>query len=217
MYANTLDHQTAIEGGVLFHISGHKVKSMLVRHDGILTMNKSAEDVAGFENQYEKYRLLYSGRKLTWPKIKKIVQIENIEGIKLHHKGYLFPINEEFTFDNPYDIPRFYDLLENQYFFKKSRKQLTPMQSVRGMWLPLSLVILITAFSYWQAIEIEMPDHSRPDNAKELAFETFIGFLGKGGVLGLGAGILSVLMFRFRKIYTGKRTEILMENTLFGG
>jgi hypothetical protein len=62
-----------------------------------------------------------------------------------------------------------------------------------------------------------MPDHSRPDNAKELAFETFIGFLGKGGVLGLGAAILSVLMFRFRKIYTGKRSEIVLENTLFGG
>jgi hypothetical protein len=217
MYSNTLDQQAAIEGGVLFRISGVKMKSMLVRHDGILTMNKSAEDVAGFESQHEKYRLLYSGRKLTWPKIKKIVQIENIEGIKLHHKGYLFPINEEFTFDNPYDIPRFYDLLERQYFFKKSRKDLTPMQSVRGMWLPLGLVILITTFCYWQAIEIEMPDHIRPNNSKELIFEAFIGFLGKGGVLGLGTAIFVVMMFRFRKIYTGKRTEILLENTLYGG
>lgn len=212
MNTKPLGNDFLIEDDILMPITGHKMQSILLRRDGILLMNKSATDPADFMRLYEKSRLLYSVTKIIWPDIRNISRIENKQGIKLNHKGFVFRSSKKFVFDNPGDIPRFFEILENKYHFRKSRQQLTSLQSSRGMWFSIITVLLVTAFCYWQVTQIEQSDHRKPTYAKGLMFEAFISFLGKGGVLGVGAAILTALLFRFRTLFNKPEVEIIYYN-----
>jgi hypothetical protein len=194
-------------------VEGQKSKYMLVESDAITLLNYNAKSVEDFHEKYRKYRFIYSGRRIPWWKVISVKMEENTQEIKLTRSGMLIPASEEMTFLHAHDLRAFLQVLEKQFYFTRTRQQLTPWQAVRPMWWFIGFTLLVTVFSYYELGEMEQPDYTPGSNSKSLIFEAAIRFLGKGGVLGVGISVLTFVGIRWRRRFLDPPVRITYQST----
>ena len=118
--------------------------------------------------------------------------------IKYKTFGFL-PSELEFTFDGLQDLEYFFEILVSQQYFYKAEKHLNFLQANFRYLLGLALVALCTIVGYNTAIDIENGVEDKSTSGKQVIFNFIVKFLGKYGVLLLGA---TIAFYILKKIWS---------------
>ncbi len=181
----------------VFSISGNKIASLVADADALKFSSSGFTSVDEFLTSFGKKLSLATKVEIKYDTIKSIQKEDKDKTIAIKYKGLGGITNScEFSFNNESDYEVFFSYLEKERYFKRTAETLTPFKAISSYLLGLALTIAITAFCYYEAINIENGSLEEAGNRKARAFNALIGLLGDKGVLAVGVLIVCYLGYK---------------------
>jgi hypothetical protein len=181
----------------VFSVSGNKISSFVADADSLKFSSSNFTSVEEFLTSFGKKLSLATKLAIKYDSIKSIQKEDNAKTIVIKYKGLgSISASCEFSFTNEPDNEVFFSYLEKERYFKRTAETLTPFKAISNYILGLALTIAITAFAYYEAINIANGSLEDSGNRKTRAFNALIGFLGDKGVLAVGALVACYLGYK---------------------
>ena len=201
-------------------ISGSNVERMVLGENAIQLMSKSGETLEEFNETWNKTMTLATKREIKYNSIKSITKEEGEDELKIKYKGIAGVANsEKLSFLESNDKDEFYNFLQSEKGFLKTEEKMLPIKSALPYLGGLALTLFLTAFGYYQSIElatgnaVELEGYSRAAR-RERFFNSIIETLGTNGVLLLGIAISAYTAYMIWKRYKNPpvQTQFMPKN-----
>lgn len=178
------------EQALLFHFEGDRIETMLFSEESFRFLNKKIYSISEFNSQFDKKFTTVIATQIKLKNIKSIAYEKDSCNVKIKYKTFGFlPSDQELKFDSRQDLEYFFELIVNLNNFKKVEKYLNVFQANYRYFLGLAMDIFGTLVFYSMALDIENGVEPKSSRASEFILKFIIKFLGKYGVLLLGATI----------------------------
>ena len=201
-------------------ISGSNVERMVLGENAIQLMSKSGETLEEFNETWNKTMTMATKREIKYNSIKSIIKEEGEEEVEIKYKGIAGVTNsEKLSFLESNDKDEFYNFLQSEKGFLKTEEKMSPIKSALPYLGGLALTLFLTAFGYYQSIElatgnaVELEGYSRAAR-RERFFNSIIETLGTNGVLLLGIAISAYTAYMIWKRYKNPpvQTQFMPKN-----
>lgn len=201
-------------------ISGSNVERMVLGENAIQLMSKSGETLEEFNETWNKTMTLATKREIKYNSIKSITKEEGEDELEIKYKGIAGVANsEKLSFLESNDKDEFYNFLQSEKGFLKTEEKMSPIKSALPYLGGLALTLFLTAFGYYQSIElatgnaVELEGYSRAAR-RERFFNSIIETLGTNGVLLLGIAISAYTAYMIWKRYKNPpvQTQFMPKN-----
>ena len=201
-------------------ISGSNVERMVLGENAIQLMSKSGETLEEFNETWNKTMTMATKREIKYNSIKSITKEEGEDELKIKYKGIAGVANsEKLSFLESNDKDEFYNFLQSEKGFLKTEEKMSPIKSALPYLGGLALTLFLTAFGYYQSIElatgnaVELEGYSRAAR-RERFFNSIIETLGTNGVLLLGIAISAYTAYMIWKRYKNPpvQTQFMPKN-----
>ena len=201
-------------------ISGSNVERIELGENAIHLMSKSGETLEEFNETWNKTMTLATKREIKYNSIKSITKEEGEDELEIKYKGIAGVANsEKLSFLESNDKDEFYNFLQSEKGFLKTEEKMSPIKSALPYLGGLALTLFLTAFGYYQSIElatgnaVELEGYSRAAR-RERFFNSIIETLGTNGVLLLGIAISAYTAYMIWKRYKNPpvQTQFMPKN-----
>lgn len=193
----------------VFSISGNKISSFIIDENSLKFSSKSFKTSAEFQEAWDKKLSLATKLEVKFDSIKSIKKEDNDDDILIKYKTFAgIHTDFEFSFSDNNDIVLFFNHFEKQLFYQKLNETLTPIKAIRNYLIGLTVAIVVTIFSYYQAIAIENGTAVEITSRKERLFRNIIGTLGDKGVILVGTAISIFLIFKIWTRFKNPPTQV---------
>jgi hypothetical protein len=174
----------------VLNLSGEKIKSLVLSEKGIRLSSQPEANVVQTE--------------IPFSKLTHITQISGADALKIRYKNYFgIPVAKQIVFQKPADQKAFYQFFQKEKGFVKTDKQLSCLESTKNYWIPLVLILILTAFAYSEAMQLSSGEYAPPADISRMTryFQFMLEILGAGGVVSIGFALATFCVYKGWKHY----------------
>lgn len=194
----------------LFSVKGEKISTLLLGEESLKLSSNDAASVEKFHESWSKKISLATKTEIKYDAITLVKQEVGDEDVSVKYKATIGR-EAKFAFASEADREAFYLFLESEKGFFRSNQELTPFKAISGQLIALVVVMAITGFAYYQALEIAAGTASEGGTRKSRLFNSIVETLGDKGVLLAGAAISAFIGYGIWKRYSNPPSELRLE------
>lgn len=181
----------------LFLVNGAKTASLFLGTDSIMLSSQEFSSAQSFLDAWNKKLSLATKVEIKYGAIKSVKKEDEDATVVLAYKAALgLPGANEFSFRDSGDYSLFFDFLQREHCFTKTHEQATPVKAVLNYAIGLLLTVLITFFSYSEALNMANGTAEEPTSGKARAFYSLLEVLGANGVVLVGGALACYLLYK---------------------
>lgn len=193
----------------VFLITGNKVSSLITDENSLKFSSATAESVQSFKEAFAKKLSLSTKLEIKYDSIKHIRKEDGDKDVIILYKKALgIPMDCEFSFKDSADYDTFFTFFEKEKSFIKSHEALKPLLAIRNYGIGLIVTLVVTVFSYYQALAITDGTAEEAHSGKARLFFHVVELLGDKGVLAIGGLLSCFLAYKVWTRFSNPPTQI---------
>jgi hypothetical protein len=189
----------------VFLIRGNKISSFITDEDSLKFSSKRLDTIEEFHEAWDKKISLATKIEIKYDSIRSVMKEDDDKDVTIKYKHFS---EIEFSFIDESDYETFFSFLEKERFFTKRCETLTPWKAIRNYLIGILVVIGLTIFTYYQALEIANGKVEETSDGKTKLFNYVVGLLGDKGVILVGGLIILYLIYKIRGRYSNPPNQL---------
>ena len=197
---NDLTPHSRIDTNTVYSITGEKINSLLLNEESLRFSSGRAASAEEFEAAWQRKLTIATKLQIKHDSIRSITKEEGDSTIRISYKTRIgISGGCEFSFTDEANAQPFLNYMEKEQYLTLTHEQLTPFKAAFSYLLGLAFAIAMTWFS-WYLVTGKDPEFSEDSGSgKTRLFMHLINFLGEKGVLAVGIGICTYILFKIWK------------------
>jgi hypothetical protein len=198
----------------VFNVQGEKIGSLAFGEEGLMLSSKSFKTREEFDTAWSKKLTIATKKQIKYDTIQSVTQEESEASVNVRHKMKLgIPGSSIFAFQQEGDNAGFYEILEKNYYFKRSEERLSPLKSAASYIFGLVFTVGITILAHYQAVALasgtSLTDGASSSSQRKMRlFNSIIEAIGDTGVIAIGTLISGYLCYKIWKRYTNPPVQL---------
>jgi hypothetical protein len=188
----------------VLNLTGEKLKSLVLVENGIQLSRQSDPNKVVSNNSWNPLSNLTAKTEIPFNKLSNITQVAGTQSLKIHYQTALgMPAVQQIAFQKASDQQAFYQFFQKEKGFVKTDKKVSCWESTMNYWVPLVIILLLTAFAYTEAMKLTSGQFAPPETISRSTrmIQLILEVLGAGGVVSIGFALATYCVYKGWKHY----------------
>lgn len=188
---------------------GNKIASLFLGENSLLLSSQDFNSEQDFLDGWNKKLSLATKIEVKYDAIKSVKKEDDEADVLVKYKAALgIPGSVEFSLPTAGDYEFLFVFLEKERYFTKTYEKATPVKAALNYGIGLVATLLLTVFSYFEALAIANGTADRPTTSKSRLFYSLVESLGDKGVLAVGGLLACYLAYKIWTRFTNPPQQV---------
>jgi sporulation protein YlmC with PRC-barrel domain len=188
----------------VLNLKGEKMNRLVLVDNAIRLSRQSDSDAADSNKNWSQWLTLKTKTDIPFDTIQNITQVVGADVVTIRYQTSLGGnAVQQITFQKPGDLQAFYQFFQKEKGFVKKEQKVSSLESTMSYWIPMGIILLLTAFAYTESMRITSGEYIPPENLSKSTqtFQLLLEIVGSGGIVCIGFALATYCVYKGWKHY----------------